>query len=150
MCICICIYMYIYIYNCSQSLGLDFVWSCVEPGVRLDPCGSIPTQWYSLYKYKDVNMSLIHSSTSATSLFLLAAALMLKINFLRLLKDHFKNYCKKRAPESWHGLNIHSNSHALSSAFILLSIYTTSSKKSSLCSLSCEIKSECNMWSCLC
>jgi len=29
----------------SQTLGLNFVWSCVEPGVGLgDPCGSLPTQ----------------------------------------------------------------------------------------------------------
>lgn len=63
------------IYHCSESLGLDFGWSCVETGVGLDPCGSLPTWSYSLYKYKDVNMSLVHSSMSATSLFLLADAL---------------------------------------------------------------------------
>jgi len=30
--------------QCSQTYGLIFGWSCVEPGVGLsDPCGSLPT-----------------------------------------------------------------------------------------------------------
>mgnify|MGYP001859384664 FL=1 len=33
--------------QCSQTQGLNFGWSCVEPGVGLDdPCGSIPTWFY--------------------------------------------------------------------------------------------------------